>query len=139
MRAVKHIILAAFAVALCALPGLLKTRLCFAGGTDRAFFCGHTSADCREVECGKFPALERLALKDVCGEKAYYPSFDLESFLNGVNGKILFTEECGDGVNYYCSANLPYSITLYGEEVNLHVFMRGDGATVGSPIIFGGY
>lgn len=117
----------------------LPSRSCFGGGENHTFYIGTSSADCREVSCVANPELERLALADVCGESAEYADFDLEEFLKMVNGKILFKEELSDCVNYYCSADLPYSVCLYGKTVNLHICLRGKRAKVGSPIIFGGY
>lgn len=56
-----------------------------------------------------------------------------------VNGEIVFCEKLSDSVNYYCKADLPYSVELYGKTINLHVCIRKDGVKVASPIIFGGY
>ena len=83
--------------------------------------------------------MKRLALKDVCGECAYYSQFDLEEFLSSVGGEVVFCEQLEDSVNYYCKADLPYSVKLYGEEINLHVCVKSEGVKVASPIIFGGY
>ena len=76
---------------------------------------------------------------DVRGEATSYPSLDIEKFLERTGGEILFEERLSDSVNYYCSADLPYSVQLYGKTVNLHICVRDDGVTVGSPVIFGGY
>ena len=56
-----------------------------------------------------------------------------------MGAEIIFTEELSDSVNYYCKANLPYKVKLYGEEINLHISVRENGVKVASPIIFGGY
>lgn len=118
---------------------LLPSRLCFSGGTNYTFYCGTSSADCREVSGSATPSLTRLTLASVCGESVEYADFDLESFLKSVDGKVVFVEELSDSINYYCTADLPYSVTLYGVEINLHVCVRNDCAKVASPIIFGGY
>lgn len=124
------------AAALCALPD----RLTFDGATEYTFFTGHTSFDCRTVTAdAKSAPLVRLTLRDVCGESATFEEFDVESYLSSVNGEVLFTEELSDSVNYYCSADLPYSVRLYGRTVNLHICVREDRTIVASPIIFGGY
>lgn len=135
----KCILTAAAAVFMLFLISAARPRLCFGGGSGYVFFCGSSSADCREVRPLFNAEAERLFLKDVCGECAEYPSLDLQAFLNSVNGQILFEEEVAGTVNYYCRADLPYSIDLYGEEVNLHICVREDGVKVASPIIFGGY
>lgn len=118
---------------------LMPSRLCFSGGKNYTFYCGSSSADCREVAGADSPSLTRLTLKSVCGESVEYENFDLEKFLDGVDGKVIFVEELSDSVNYYCSADLPYSVNLYGHEINLHVCVRGKSAKAASPIIFGGY
>lgn len=125
----------AFAVALAFLP----SRLCFKGGESYTFFCGESSKNCKEITVSNNAALMRLTLSDVCGESALYQSLDIDEFLKTVEGHVIFTEELTDSVNYYCRANLPYSVTLYGEEINLHICVRADGVKVASPIIFGGY
>lgn len=118
---------------------VLPSRLCFDGGENYTFYCGTSSADCREIVAGGGASLVRLTLTDVCGESVEYNDFNLNSFLKSVNGKVVFCEELSDSVNYYCSADLPYSVNLYGREINLHVCVRDDKVKVASPIIFGGY
>lgn len=125
------------AIILCAIA-VFPQRICFNGGENYVFYCGTSSADCREVYAS-FPPLERVALKDICGESAEFFNFELEPFLEKYGAEVVFTEE-GDGYkNYYCRADLPYSAELYGEKINLHVCVRGKNAKAGSPIIFGGY
>ena len=119
---------------------LLPKRLAFKGGESYTFFVGDTSRNCKVVSCAGAEAdYTRLTLRGVCGESATYSSLDLDTFLKSVNGKIVFREELEDSVNYYCTATLPYSVTLYGKEINLHVCVKEAGVTVGTPIIFGGY
>ena len=117
----------------------LPQNLCFESGGAYTFYCGTSSADCKVVTVHNFAAAAKLGLKDVCGESTDYENCDLESFLKSVDGKVVIKEEFSDGVNYYCTANLPYSVNLYDKEINLHVAVRGDTARVASPIIFGGY
>lgn len=119
---------------------VLPERLAFSGGESYCFYLGDTSKNCRVVDTDRdCAALTRLTLSGVCGESATYSSLDVNAFLESVGGEILFKEEMSDSVNYYCSARLPYSVTLYGETVNLHVCVKDSGVTVASPIIFGGY
>ena len=112
---------------------------CFKGAESYAFFCGDTSINCREVRAPRNAALKKLTLTNICGECAEYSKLDVESFLASVNGEIVFVETLSDSVNYYCKADLPYSVILYGTEINLHICVRESGIKVGSPIIFGGY
>lgn len=138
MRFLKLLILTVFAVIVLSAAGFIKLKPCFEQGKSYTFFCGTSSADCKTVVCDN-PQSEKLRLKNVCGESTEYDNFDLDSFLEQFGGEIVFCEELDDSVNYYCKANLPYSVDLYGQEINLHVCVRGDAAKVGTPIIFGGY
>lgn len=117
---------------------LFRTNLCFSGGTNYVFFVGKSASTCKIVHAEN-PSALALILNDVRGESATFYNFNVDDFLLSVNGKILFTETLSDSVNYYCSADLPYSVCLYGETVNLHVCIKADKTIVGSPIIFGGY
>ena len=122
--------------AICALPN----RLLFSGGDSYRFYLGDTSLNCKEVFAdGDKAQLTKLLLSDINGESATYHSLDIQKFLKTVGGKVIFSEEVDGCINYYCKANLPYSITLYGKEINLHICIKDDGVTVASPIIFGGY
>ena len=118
---------------------ILQAEMCFTGADSYTFFCGDTSKACREVTVSHNPLLKRLTLSDICGESAEYSELDIESFLKSVNGEVIFTETLSDSVNYYCKADLPYSVKLYGEQINLHICVSERGFKVGSPIIFGGY
>ena len=118
---------------------LMPIKLCFKSGESYTFFCGDSSKNCKEITVTKNAELKRLTLKDVCGESTYYKELNVDEFLRSVDGQVIFTEELSDSVNYYCKANLPYSVTLYGEEINLHLCIKDDGVKVASPIIFGGY
>lgn len=129
------ILAAIIAAALIVFP----SRVCFEGGDNYTFYCGTSSADCREVHPSFNAELERLFLTEVCGESAEYGALDLDGYLKEVNGKVVFTEELSDSVNYYCTADLPYSVTISGQKINLHICVRKDGVKVASPIIFGGY
>lgn len=127
------------AALICAAFVVLPSRVCFSGGQNYTFYCGTSSADCREVRAVFNAEIERLFLADVCGESVEYENFDLKSYLKQVNGKIVFTEELSDSVNYYCTADLPYSVMIDGRTINLHVCVKKDSVKVASPIIFGGY
>ena len=118
---------------------LMPTKLCFESGESYTFFLGDSSKNCREVTVTENAGLKRLTLHGVCGEGTIYSELDLDSFLLSVEGEIVFEERLTDSVNYYCKANLPYSVNLYGEEINLHICVRENSVKVASPIIFGGY
>ncbi len=139
MKFVKLLSVVIAAGAFAAVMFLLSPKLCFDGGESYTFFCGNSSKNCREVTVTGNAALKKLTLTEVCGESATYGEFDLAAYLKKVNGEIIFTEELSDSVNYYCKADLPYSVTLRGEQINLHVCVREESVKVASPIIFGGY
>lgn len=133
-------LISAAALAIAMTMTALPERLAFKGGEGYSFYVGNTSKSCRVVDCERKDAgLTRLSLREVCGESATFSSLDVDGFLKSVNGKILFEEELSDSVNYYCSADLPYSVNLYGKQINLHICVKQQGVTVASPIIFGGY
>ena len=138
-RFLKLLSLTIAAAALLAVFTACQSKLCFENAKNYTFFCGDTSKDCREVHATKNAALKKLTLTEICGESAEYSSLDIERFLKSVNGEIIFVETLSDSVNYYCKADLPYSVSLYGETINLHICVRENGIKVGSPIIFGGF
>lgn len=141
LRGFAVLIFTAFAAlaVLCAVAAL-PNRLVFKGGERYTFYVGNTSKNCRVINCSAAEAgLTRLTLQGVCGESATFSHLDIDGFLATVNGEIVFEETLDDSVNYYCKADLPYSVKLYGEEINLHICVKSDGVKVGSPIIFGGY
>ncbi len=139
MRAVKLSAVLILSALIISAALILPRRLCLPAGEGYTFYCGTSSKDCREVVVNGSATLTRLTLKKVCGEGTVYRDFDLNGFLKQTGAEILFTETLSDSVNYYCSAPLPYGVTLYGKEVNLHVCVRGDSVKVATPIIFGGY
>ena len=139
MRFVKLLSVTLVAAIFIAVLACVPSKLCFKSGESYTFFCGDSSKNCKEVTVNSNAGLKKLTLKDVCGESTVYPEFDLDEYLKSVDGEIVFVEELSDSVNYYCKANLPYSVNLYGGEINLHVCVKADSVKVASPIIFGGY
>lgn len=139
MRAIKLSIIIIIALAVCAAVVSLPKKTAFECGDSYTFFIGTSSADCKVITVDKGAELLALTLTNVCGEATTFKTLDTDELLEKVNGKILFSEQLSDSVNYYCSADLPYSVTLYGQKVNLHICIKADRVTVASPIIFGGY
>ena len=139
MRALKMLLLTLSALLIIAAAGALPVKPCFKDGGNYTFYCGTSSADCKTVTATISPAAEKLRLKNICGESVDFENFDLDGFLSAYGAEVVFTEELDGGVNYYCTANLPYSVNLYGKTINLHVCVRGGNARAASPIIFGGY
>lgn len=139
MRALKLGIIMAIAAAVCAATVSLSKRTAFRSGDSYTFYVGSSSSNCRVLTVDDNAALVLLTLKDVCGEATTYSRLNVDNFLESTGANVLFEERLSDSVNYYCSADLPYSIQLYGQTVNLHVCIKESGVTVASPIIFGGY
>ena len=139
MRLARLLFLTISAVFVLMAVAFMPQDLCFESGGTYTFYCGTSSADCKIVTVKNFAKAQKLCLKNVCGESTDYEDFDLESFLKSVDGKVVFEEKFSDGVNYYCTANLPYSVKLNNQKINLHIAVKGNAARVASPIIFGGY
>ncbi len=137
--AVKIFITLVSAAALCVAVALSPQKLAFECGDSYTFFVGDSSKNCKVITVTSGAELKKLTLTDVCGEATSFKSLNLQSFLKSVNGEIVFEETLSDSVNYYCTADLPYSVTLYGKRINLHICVKEQGVTVASPIIFGGY
>jgi hypothetical protein len=125
-------------VLICAVV-FLQNKLLFRGGENYTFYVGDSSSNCAIVPAGDNPALTKLTLSYISGECAFFENLNVDEFISELGGQIEFIEELDDSVNYYCSAPLPYSVTLYGKTINLHVCVKEQGITVASPIIFGGY
>ena len=126
----------AFLCVLTALPD----RLAFKGSERYTFYVGNTSKNCRVVSCAASEAeLTRLTLQGICGESATFSTLDIDEFLKSVKGEVVAVQKLSDSVNYYCTADLPYAVELFGTSINLHICVREDSVMVGSPIIFGGY
>ena len=139
MRALKIAAIIVCAAAVCAAVTALPRRTAFESGGSYTFYIGSSSSNCRILTVGGNADLIFPALRGVCGEATTFSSLDIPSFLASVEGEVLFEERLSDSFNYYCSADLPYSVELYGREVSLHICVRESGVTVASPIIFGGY
>ncbi|MBO5328733.1 MAG: hypothetical protein J6B04_06135 [Clostridia bacterium] len=139
MRLAKRLIFLIAAAIICLSLSSLNKKVCFNGATNNVFYCGNTSKTCKEVKLETPLCFALLLGENVCGESAEYEELNVNEFLDKVNGKIVFCERLLDSVNYYCKADLPYSVNLYGEEINLHICVKQSGIKVGTPIIFGGY
>lgn len=66
-------------------------------------------------------------------------SVNADDFFKTFNAKIVKIEQGEFGTNYYAySSKIKYCVLLFGEKVNLHLFL-GNTVKVGSPLIFGSY
>ncbi len=140
MQAIKLFLVMLSAFVICMLGVIASAKPLFSNAEEYRFYCGDTSKDCHEVKSDN-AAADKAFLTEINGECALYcaDGFDLDGFLKKYSAKIVFCEELSDSVNYYCEANLPYSVNLYGKRISLHICLKHDSVTVASPIIFGGY
>lgn len=125
-----------------ALPQVFDRAPLFTGAEQYTFYAGSQSSNARIVLCeGGQAARVRRGLGALSGESARYASAeDAFAQVRRLGGELLFREEAAGTVNYYYrSRRLTGGVSLGGKTVNLHVAVRGAGACVGSPIIFGGY
>jgi hypothetical protein len=119
---------------------IASQNVLFADAQSYIFYCGNTSRTCKEVKVTTNPTVYKCFLQNINGEAAVYGTdFDYTAYLAAHNATILFEEQLSDSLNLYCSADLPYAITLYDKEVNLHICVKEDSIILASPIIFGGY
>ena len=146
MRSVRKSLAILFAgvvlAALFVLPQMLDKNLLFAGAESYIFYKGSQSSNAQiTLAEGEDAARVKFFLSDVTGESARYESAE-SAFAQAerYGAKLLFCERAADVTNYYYySPRLCGGVEIGGALVNLHVAVRGAGASVGSPLIFGGY
>lgn len=146
MRSVRKSMAILFAgvvlAALLVLPQMLDKNLLFAGAESYIFYTGSQSSNAQiTLAEGEDAARVKFFLAGVTGESARYESAE-SAFAQAerYGAKLLFCERAAEVTNYYYySPRLCGGVELGGALVNLHVAVRGAGASVGSPLIFGGY
>lgn len=146
MRSVRKSMAILFAgvvlAALFVLPQMLDKNLLFAGAESYIFYTGSQSSNAQiTLAEGEDAARVKFFLAGVTGESARYESAE-SAFAQAerYGAKLLFCERAADVTNYYYySPRLCGGVEIGGALVNLHVAVRGAGASVGSPLIFGGY
>lgn len=128
--------------ALLVLPQLLDKNLLFTGAESYIFYTGSASSNAgMTLADGRDAARVRFFLGGVTGESARYGrAADAFAQAEKYGAKLVFCERAADIVNYYYYAPaLSGGVELAGATVNLHVAVRGEGASIGSPLVFGGY
>lgn len=128
--------------ALLVLPQMLDKNLLFAGADSYIFYTGSQNSNAQiTLADGEDAARVKFFLAGVTGESARYESAE-SAFAQAerYGAKLLFCERAAEVTNYYYySPRLCGGVEIGGALVNLHVAVRGAGASVGSPLIFGGY
>ena len=121
---------------------MLDKNLLFAGAESYIFYTGSQSSNAQiTLAEGEDAARVKFFLAGVTGESARYESAE-SAFAQAerYGAKLLFCERAAYVTNYYYySPRLCGGVEIGGALVNLHVAVRGAGASVGSPLIFGGY
>lgn len=113
-----------------------------------SIFSGYTKRV--EVYLGKGGSLSQIQTIDV-KDYPYYSGvygqsfktdlneFDLKSFLDDFDAKVIFTESIDEGVSYYAySPKIKERVNLKGKTINLQIFV-GTTVTVGAPLIYGSF
>ncbi|HJB93653.1 MAG TPA: hypothetical protein H9708_06880 [Candidatus Borkfalkia stercoripullorum] len=129
-------------LALLIVPQLLGEGLLFDAGEVYIFYSGSASSGAQvTLSDGENAAKTKFLLKNVTGESTSYGD-RAAAFAQAekYGAELVFTESAGGVTNYYYyTPRLGGAVLLGCKEVNLHVAVRGRGAAVGSPLIFGGY
>ena len=127
-------------LALLIVPQLLGEGLLFDAGEVYIFYSGSASSGAQvTLSDGENAAKTKFLLKNVTGESTSYGD-RAAAFAQAekYGAELVFTESAGGVTNYYYyTPRLGGAVLLGGKEVNLHVAVRGHGAAVGSPLIFG--
>ena len=136
----------AAAIVVCAavllLPQLMLKQPVFSGADSYTFYVGSQSSNAEMVQANAAnAALIKLGLGEVAGESAHYAdaqdAFDIAASLGA---RLCGIERAGDVTNYYYrTARLRGGVDVGGACVNLHIAVRGAGACIGTPLVFGGY
>lgn len=132
----------ALALMLLAVPQVLDRGLLFDGAQGYTFYLRSASSQAEIVTAEPSAALaEKLAAHSLAGESARYDrASDAFAQAEKYGAALLFTQKTQDVTDYYYyTPRLDGGVWLDGERVNLHIALRGEGACIGSPLIFGGY
>lgn len=123
-------------------PQVLNKSLLFEGAESYIFYTHSQSSNAQITlaDAEQAPRV-KLFLGELTGESAVYgDAASAFAQVKRYGGKLRFKESAADVANYYYYASsLGGGVELCGFLVNLHVAVRGGRASIGSPVIFGGY
>lgn len=137
-NAVKAVCVTSVAAACALFAFSLKSSPVFENGDRYEFYLGVSSS--APVVSSQNPALDKLLLGYTAGESVRYEGDRREELCEKFRAELLFCEEAGGAVNYYCySPLLGDPVFVNGYAVNLHVAVRGGNTAAGTPLIFGGF
>lgn len=129
-------------LALLVIPQVLGEGLLFDAGEIYIFYSGSSSSGAQvTLADGENAARVKITVRSLTGESTSYKDASAAfAQAEKYDARLLFTESAGEVRNYYYySPRLGGAVLLGGRAVNLHIAVRGQGAAVGSPLIFGGY
>lgn len=133
---------ALFSLALLVAPQLLDRRLLFQGAESYVFYTQSASSQAEMLFAdAEHAASVKLTASRLTGESAAFATAE-EALAQAerYNARLLFTQTTGNVVDrYYYSPHLGAGVRLQGHTVNLHISVRGESGSAGSPLIFGGY
>ncbi len=133
---------ALFSLALLVAPQLLDRRLLFQGAESYVFYTQSASSQAEMLFAdAEHAASVKLTASRLTGESATFATAE-EALAQAerYNARLLFTQTTGNVVDrYYYSPHLGAGVRLQGHTVNLHISVRGESGSAGSPLIFGGY
>ena len=79
-------------------------------------------------------------LDKVKGESCRVNDMGVETIMKEYKAAEVFVEEAEGTTSYYCfSPLLKRSVIIKGREINLHIAVKNDEVTVGTPLIFGSF
>ena len=132
---------ALFSLALLVAPQLLDRRLLFQGAESYVFYTQSASSQAEMLFAdAEHAASVKLTASRLTGESATFATAE-EALAQAerYNARLLFTQTTGNVVDrYYYSPHLGAGVRLQGHTVNLHISVRGESGSAGSPLIFGG-
>ena len=127
---------------LLALPQWLDKPLLFPGAERYTFYSQSASSQAKITSASpEEAALVRLTLQNYTGESARFAdAADAFSQAEKYGAELVLEQKSADVHDYYYyTPRLAGGVVLGGMRVNLHVSVRGQSASVGCPLIFGGY
>ena len=111
---------------------------------EKAVYYSQNSSGSFEKECdfyAKYGVFAPLKYFEIKGESVYVSGeCNVSDVLNKYSATAIYRSDAGGVTCYYCySPRLAGGVRLKGKTINLHIAVSGEGYTVGTPIIFGGF
>ena len=120
----------------------MEKDILFKGATSYTFYTKAASSQANILSVSAKDAKKiKYSLSNLTGESAEYQNTG-EAFeqIKKYNASFKFMEDCGDIQNYYFySPKLYAAVSLSGIHITLHVAIKSNNISMGSPLIFGGF